>query len=73
MALSNLEKLYICKIFKLQAPINIQNDRTYGVNLSEIREKEHSEKNKFPVSVIVSAGVSKPGKTPFTLLPQIQR
>ena len=51
----------------------MQNDRTYGVNLSEIREKEHSEKNKFPVSVIVSAGVSKPGKTPFTLLPQVQR
>ena len=51
------------KIFKLQAPNNKQNDRVYGVNLSDIREKGHSEKSKFPSTVMVSAGISKLGKT----------
>ena len=51
------------KILKLQAPNNKQNDKIYGVNLSDIREKGHSEKSKFPISVMVTAGVSKLGKT----------
>ena len=65
MTLANLEKALFTneKSFKLQVPNNKQNDRIYGVNLSDIREKGHSEKSKFPVSVMVSAGVSKLGKT----------
>ena len=65
MTLANLEKTFFTdeKIFKLQAPNNKQNDRIYGVNLSDIREKGNSEKSKFPVSIMVSAGVSKLGKT----------
>ena len=33
------------------------------VNLSDIREKRHSEKSKFSISVMVSRSVSKLGKT----------
>ena len=36
------KKLYKWKIFKLEAPNTKQNDRTYGVNLSDIREKGYS-------------------------------
>ena len=50
-------------LYKLQAPNNKQNDRIYGVNLSDIREKGHSGKSKFLVSVRISAGVSKLRKT----------
>ena len=60
-----LHDTYHCRknlLCKLQAP-NKQNDRIYVLNLSDIREKEHSEKSKFPVSVMVSAGVSKLRKT----------
>ena len=65
MKLANLEKIFFTneKIFKLKAPNNKQNDRIYVVNLSDMREKGHSEKSKFPISVMVSAGVSKLGKT----------
>ena len=51
------------KIFKLQASNNNQNDIIYQVNLSDIKEKGHSEKRKLPVSLMVSAGVFKLGKT----------
>ena len=51
------------KIFKLQALNNMQHDSIYGVNLSHIKEKGHSEKNKFSISVMVSIGVSKLRKT----------
>ena len=49
MTLASLEKTFFTdeKIFKLQAPNNKQNDRIYGINLSDIREKGHSEKRKF--------------------------
>ena len=47
---------------------NKQNDRIYRVNLSDIREKRHSEKSKFPISLVVSVDVSKPGKTSINLL-----
>ena len=62
---ANLEKTFFTneKIFKLQEPNNKQNDRIYGVNLSDIRENGHSQKREFPVSVMVSAGVSRLGKT----------
>ena len=65
MTFINLEKTFLTdeKIFKLLATNNKQNDRIYGVNLSDIREKGHSEKSSFPVSVKVSAGVSKLRKT----------
>ena len=65
MTLANLEKTFLTneKIFKLQAPNNKQNNRIYEVNLSDIREKGHSEKSKFPISIMVSAGVSKLGKS----------
>ena len=64
MTLANLEKTFRDeKIFKLQAPDNKQIDRIYGVNLSDIREEGNSEKRKFPVSVMVSAGVSVLEKT----------
>ena len=65
MAPANLEKTFLTdeKILKLQAPNSKQNGRIYGVNLSDIIEKGHSEKIKFPVCVMVSAGVSKLGKT----------
>ena len=65
MTLANLEKTFFTyeKIFKLQVPNNKQNHRIYGVNLSDIREKGHSEKSKFPISIMVSAGVSKLEKT----------
>ena len=65
MTLAYLEKTFFTdeKIFKLQAPNNKQNDTIYGVNLSDIREKGHSEKSKFPISVMVSTGVSKLGKS----------
>ena len=47
MKLANLEKIFFTneKIFKLKAPNNKQNDRIYVVNLSDIREKGHSEKS----------------------------
>ena len=65
MTLSNLEKTFFTdgKIFKLPAPNNKQNDRIFEVNLRDIREKGDSEKRKFPVSLMFSAGVSKLGKT----------
>ena len=65
MALGNFEKIFFTdeKILKLQAPSNKQNDRIYGVNLSDIREKDRSEKSKFPISVMASASVTKLGKT----------
>ena len=49
MTLGNLEKIFFIdeKIFKLQASNNKQNDGIYGINLSAIREKDHSEKIKF--------------------------
>ena len=47
----------------MQAPNNKQNGRIYVVNLNDIRQKGHSEKSKFPVSVMASAGVSELGKT----------
>ena len=47
----------------MQAPNNKQNGIIYVVNLSNIREKRHSGKSKFPVSVMVSAGESKLRKT----------
>ena len=64
MALENFEKIFFTdeKVFKLQTPNNRRNDRIYGVNLSDITEKEHSEESKFLVSVMVSVGVSKLGK-----------
>ena len=63
--LANLEKTFFTdeKFLKLQAPNNKKNDRIYRVNLSDIKEKGHSEKRKFPVSVMVSTRVSKLGKT----------
>ena len=65
MTLANLEKTFFTneRVFQLQVPNNKQNDRIYGVNLSDIREKGHSEKSKFPIGVMVSAVVSKLGKT----------
>ena len=65
MALANSEKTFFTdeKIFKLQAPNKKQNDRIYGVTLYDIREKGHSEKSKFTVSVMVSAGAFQLGKT----------
>ena len=62
---ANLERTFFTdeKIFKWQALNNKQNDKIYGVNLSNIREKRYSEKSKFPISVMVSTGVSKLGKT----------
>ena len=65
MTLANLEKTFFTneKIFKLQAPNNKQNGRVYVVNLRDIKEKGHSEKSKFPISVMVSAGVSKLRRT----------
>lgn len=47
----------------MEAPNTKQNDRTYGLNLSDIREKGYSEKSKFSASTMVSAGVYKLGKT----------
>ena len=47
----------------MQAPNNKQNGRISVVNLSDIREKGHSEKTKSLISAMVSAGVSKLGKT----------
>ena len=65
--LANLEKNFFTdeKMSNLQAPNNKQNNRIYGLNLSDIRQKGHLEKRKFPVSVMVSVGVSKLGKTPI--------
>ena len=65
ITLASLEKTFFTheKIFKLQVPNNKQNHRIYGVNLSDIREKRHLEKHEFPISIIISAGVSKLGKT----------
>ena len=65
LTLARLEKTFFTdeKIFKLQAPNNKQNDRVYGVNLSDIIEKGYSEKSHYPSSVMISAGVSKIGKT----------
>ena len=75
VTLADLEKTFIDeKIFKLHAPNNKQNDRICRVNLSYIREKGHSEKSKFPISVMVCVGVSKLGKTSIhfiTLSPKI--
>ena len=52
MTLANLEKTVFTneKIFKLQAPNNKQNDRIYVVNLSDVREKGHSEKTNFQLA-----------------------
>ena len=48
----------------MQGPNNKQNDRIYEVKLRDIREKGHSEiVCKFPISVMVSAGVIKLEKT----------
>ena len=65
MALANLKQIFFTdeNIFKLQTLNNKKNDRIYVANLSDIRKKGHSEKTKFPISVMVSAGVSKLGKT----------
>ena len=65
MALTNLKQIFFTdeNIFKLQTLNNKKNDRIYVANLSDIRKKGHSEKSKFPISVMVSAGVSKLGKT----------
>ena len=65
MALANLKQIFFTdeNIFKLQTLNNKKNDRIYVANLSDIRKKGHSEKSKFPISVMVSAGVSKLGKT----------
>ena len=65
MALANLKQIFFTdeNIFKLQTLNNKKNDRICVANLSDIRKKGHSEKSKFPISVMVSAGVSKLGKT----------
>ena len=65
ITLANLGKTFFTneKIFKFQTPNNKQNDKIYGVNLSDIRRKGHPEKSKFLISVIVSTGISKLGKT----------
>ena len=72
MKLNNLERTFFTKekIFKFQALNNKQNYRIYGVNLSDIRVKGHSEKSKFPVSIIVYAGVSKLKKSFHSLYPR---
>ena len=61
MTLANLEKKTFTdeKIFKLQALNNMQHDSIYGASFSHIKERGHSEKNKFSISVMVSTGVSK--------------
>ena len=54
MTFAKLEKTFFTveKIYKLQATNNTQNDRIYGANLHDIREKDLLEKSKFPISVM---------------------
>ena len=65
MVLANLGKTFFTdeKIFKLEAPNNKQNSRIYWVNLSCIKEKSHSKKSQFPITIMAFSGISKLGKT----------
>ena len=52
------------KVYKLQEPPNVQNDRVHEVNKSDARnDRAYVERKGLPSSVMISAGISKLGKT----------
>lgn len=57
------------KLFTVEEKLNAQNDRVYGVSISDIpTEFREVDREKYPASVMVWGGFSSCGKTPLVFL-----